>query len=280
MLKTQGGLPLKIASICSNKFSATQTPSPDVVKFLKVQLVNLKSILLLFAVLYSGACIACPKQSDLDEILKLGNIYIGEIHGTEEAPEFYKCLITRAIEVSKQRVIVSLELGADAVSLNSDFWQRENPVADGRSSMAMFKFVTFILDRVYIADINVNLMYRNRAEEYSPELYAKELNALSKKGLVIAISGNAHASKVRFPFLSESYKPEGQFVASNFTHISLESIKGGTFWGCIEKCGIQNMPPNDGAIDNSLVRSEEPYYDYIYYLEKFTASLPVKNKAK
>ncbi len=242
---------------------------------------NIKSILicLVCTFTFSAKCISCPKDSDLDDILKLGNIYIGEIHGTKEAPEFYKCLITRAIETTNNRVIVSLELEAEGISLTSEFWQRKEQVADGRSSIAMLEFVYFILERANLAEINLNLMYRNRASKYTPEIYGQELNLLSKKGLVIAISGNAHAAKEKFSFLSDSYLPEGKFVDPSFTHISLESISGGTFWGCMETCGIQRLPAHIGKVENNLEPSKEPYYDYTFYLEKFTASPPASSNA-
>lgn len=223
---------------------------------------------------FSAKCISCPKESDLDSILKLGNIYIGEIHGTKEAPEFYKCLIDRAIKTSKKRVIVSLELEAEAISLNSEFWQRKEQAADGRSSIAMLDFASFILERENLSEINFHLMYRKRSIKYTPEIYGQELNLLSKTGQVIAISGNAHAAKERFSFLSESYLPEGKFVGPGFTHISLESLNGGTFWGCIDTCSVQRLPAHIGKVENILERSKEPYYDYTFYLNRFTASPP------
>ncbi len=87
----------------------------------------------------------------------------------------------------------------------------------------------FVLECANLAEINLNLMYRSRVNKYSPQIYGHELKLLSKKGLVVTISGNAHAAKEKFPFLGESYRPEGEFVDPDFTHILLESVNGGTF---------------------------------------------------
>ncbi len=57
--------------------------------------VSVNSILVCLVCTFTCAskCHSCPTESELDDILKFGNIYFGELHGTKETSEFYECLI-------------------------------------------------------------------------------------------------------------------------------------------------------------------------------------------
>lgn len=220
---------------------------------------------------------SCPKNSELDRLLKFGDLFIGELHGTNEAPEFYRCLIDRALQTSKERVIVSLELEDDARSPLSSVWKKTD-FEDGRSSKAMFNLVRSLVEKESMALLNLHFQHRDRAVRSTPKIVGEELKTLSQRGRLIAIAGNVHSSKVRAPWMSESTIPEGMFVGPKVTHILLQSVHSGTFWACMPQCGVQvgsEVPRFAKVKVGDIQDGKEFGHDFIYFLDHYSASEPM-----
>ncbi|HOY23446.1 MAG TPA: hypothetical protein PK002_09840 [Cellvibrio sp.] len=220
---------------------------------------------------------SCPKNAELDKLLKFGDLFIGELHGTNEAPEFYRCLIDRALQTSKERVIVSLELEDDARSALSAVWKKTD-FEDGRSSKAMFNLVRYLVEKESMAILNLHFQHRARTVRSSPEVVGKELNELSERGLLIAIAGNAHTPKVRASWMSESMLSEGMFVGPKVTHIILETVHKGTLWACIPQCGIQvkSEIPRFAKVNAGDIQDGKEFgHDFMYFIDHYSASEPM-----
>lgn len=222
----------------------------------------------------------CPEESVLDQFLEFGDLYIGELHGTNETPKFFKCLLDKFIVAAEEPIIVSLELDEYARDSESPFWNNESNFEDGRSSNAIYELVQYLigLEEQNIISIHFQLGLGGRP---LPSTTGDKLRELSEKGQVIALSGNIHSMKFLPQNFQANIDTEGMFVGPNFTHISIGSALGGEIWACMPNCGINSIrpSPNSNAAPGALIDGSESGHDYIYYLDikGFTASIPMSN---
>ncbi len=223
----------------------------------------------------------CPTVQLMDSMISKGSVYVGEIHGTDEAPEFVACLLDRALEV-RDPVVLSLELPARAEDRNSDFWAGE----DGRSSHAMRRLLDHAL--VIKGEGRLSIHYQEDRAGDIRQLDARigeSLAGLSKSNTVIALSGNIHAMKYipeRMGLSKALPLPAGSYLGENFTHVRLGAEGGGSVWGCMNgDCGRHDVPGSkSGHRAGAIIDGHDFGYDFIYFVKKYTASPPYADGVK
>lgn len=223
----------------------------------------------------------CNAKPLVDFIRSGEDVYLGELHGTVEIPQLLQCLVNVAIKTKrKDRIIVSLELRNEARNLKSDFWRG----TDGRSSEAMWSLMKNLLVLEKQGEIQLHFQRdelnissmgnQNKIEKLMGQAMAK----LAIKGQLIALSGNYHSNKEP-PFYDVDFTPTGMFVGENVIHIYvLPMSHNSEAWGCVNnrKCGAFQYSkmtiPN--AVVDELLNGDELNHDYIFFMNKTTASPP------
>jgi hypothetical protein len=203
------------------------------------------------------------------------DVYLGEIHGTEQAPALVACLAQHAMRGQlSEKLIVSLELPENARDLNGAFWHQ---TSDGRSSWAMWNLVRQLLQHEKEGQVEIRWQDgRNEFPNNDRERYIGEsLLESSKRGLLIALSGNLHSSKAPMPF-APGVRPAGMYVGSSAVHVFIDSVSGGSAWYCSQTCGTQNVNGTviAGAAPGAIVDGLDVNHDFIFFVSEFTASPP------
>ena len=224
----------------------------------------------------------CPRTA-LHELVERGDdLYLGEIHGTVEAPALVRCLVEAAITRGKERVIVSLEHDESARDRAGDLWRG----TDGRSSAAMWELMRFVLEQEKAGRVELHLQLRDvvvlvgdppRVDmaEYERRM-GEPLRVLAARGQLIALSGNVHAAKEALPGLG--YRPAGAYAGSGVVHIALQPAQGGASWSCTSNasCGEHDLGAGSslGARPGELTGGKLLAYDHFYGMPRLTASPP------
>jgi hypothetical protein len=215
---------------------------------------------------------SCPGDASLRSLAALGSVYIGEVHGTEQAPALVGCLADYFVATKAPPFTVSLELPPSARDLKDPVWSG----TDGRTSRAMAALVGHLLalekEKKLSIDFQIKpgLDYRNFDRDNG-----MALRDLAAGGRVIALSGNMHAQR-RQAFLSDNtIRPAGSFTGSRVVNVMLDADGNGSAWNCMEACGIH--PVNSflaGPRKGELRRDNKYGYDFVYVLDAYTPSLP------
>ena len=169
---------------------------------------------------------------------------------------------------------VSLEMPEGAINPNDPFWEGE----DGRSSIAMRRLLEYV---VGLEDEGrVEVTYQNSisgCKNFDDRCVGEYLRLSSLNGIVIALSGNVHASRIVF---NNGRTPAGGYVGDGFVNVRLASSNGGGAWLCTDKdCSVINIGGSkSGVAPGSLIDGKEYGYDYIYYLDRYTPSVPFSYK--
>ncbi|RBP52683.1 hypothetical protein [Arenicella xantha] len=229
----------------------------------------------------------CPSADLLRQFLNFDDLLIGELHGTVETPAFFKCLVDFSVTHANERVIVSLEMPSAARESSDEFW-RKGEFEDGRSSVAMYHLVMYLVELE--AQLLIDLHFQHRSRHFNSQIelskfrenrtvvVGSEIEALSQKGKVIGLAGNLHTPKIRPSFMIPEQDFEGRHVGPSFTHILIDSALGGEVWLCpgMGECGLQQLMVQKTARRGSLIADSERGHDYIYYLDidGFTGSAP------
>lgn len=217
-------------------------------------------------------CEAAP----LIRLLDAGkDVYLGEIHGTEQAPALVACLAQHAMRGHlSEKLIVSVELPENARDLDGAFWHQTK---DGRSSWAMWNLVSQLLQHEKQGHVEIQWQDgRNEFPNNDRDRYIGEsLLESSKKGLLIALSGNLHSSKAPMPYAPE-IRPAGMYVGSGAVHVFIDSISGGSAWHCSQTCGAQNVRGTviADAAPGAIVDGLDVNHDLIFFVSEFSASPP------
>ncbi|HWK53642.1 MAG TPA: hypothetical protein VNR18_04665 [Hyphomicrobiales bacterium] len=227
--------------------------------------------------MYVAPVSACPDDAVLAKIAGFKNLFIGEVHGTVETPEFVRCVIDKKIELQGSGLVVSLELPR-SVETSSEFWNRSAEMQDGRASQAMHELFLYLQSKEQQGVIALRFLDTGVGSS-NKELMSEQEGFPADPGVVI-YRGNAHSKKSVYegtPFLLGA-------ATSEFVHISVIAGDGGEFWGCAPGCGVHAFPAALGAEGKAiphgaLIDGKEHDHDYIYFLESrvFTASLPWKD---
>jgi len=219
----------------------------------------------------------CPR-TPLHTFIERGqDLYLGESHGTVEIPMLFRCLVIAAVERKGEPLIISLEQQPNARDLQSDAWRGQ----DGRASAAMWELTKFLLEQEKQGRLTLHhhapTVFDN---PFDPAAYEKRMGTpmleLAKRGLLLALSGNAHSRKDPLPMPSP-YQPAGMFAGPDVMHIDIESAGGGSAWVCIAGgCGARQLSKNSPftGTPNMLMDGKDFGHDFVYLLSKFTASPP------
>ncbi len=208
-----------------------------------------------------------PGPEDRAVVYRPGTVLLlGEIHGTEEMPDFFAALIGDAVATGVP-VIACVEMKtSDQASLDDfmrdasssvpagDHWRDAFP--DGRSSAAMLRLLGRARDlaratgRVRV--VAIDALSGTKRDLGMAKTVAREAKA-HPESLVLVLAGNLHTHLTRGvdldDFTDPDYEPMGYLLTTrglNVLGIRLGYEKG-AFWGCTDEgatCGA--LPTDDG----------------------------------
>ena len=219
-----------------------------------------------------------------------GNVFVGEIHGTNEKPQLFARLVKAAVSSKAQfndkgelrdEIIVSLEMSVDARDLDSWFWSG----TDGRSSGAMWGLMKYLIEEESKGNLTIHFQHSkdvlvpNMSTNQREKIIGESIAMLLETNQVLAFSGNVHSSKDT-SFLGkygESLKTVGMFVGGDMLHVYLESIGEYESWSCVggTPCGVNSFksPFSDHKV-NTMIDGSELGHDLILFIAPTTASPP------
>jgi hypothetical protein len=231
--------------------------------------------LFLFAVMPAASAASCPDDAVLKRLTDMGNLYIGEMHGTQESPAFLHCLVAYEVAHGVKNLAVSVEFEDRARDLKDVAWAAN----DGRTSQAMASTLQWLMAEESKGHL---VLHFQRGDTTSLDGFDRRagegIRALADKHRVIAYSGNFHVFRKLPPEWHLDVRPAGSYVGSSFTTIDLANVGAGTAWNSINggTPGVHAMAPMERARGQAgtLVDAKADGYDFIYLLPTFTASLP------
>jgi hypothetical protein len=221
----------------------------------------------------------CAVDSDLNNALKAYLkpnfvILIGEMHGTEESPQFAQDVVCSALR-AQRRVTVALEIpkqeeaplqnflqGQPFDFSASSFWKSD--YQDGRRSVAMHRLIEKL--RSWRGDhYPVRLLAIDEPESHGEQretAMAESLEADIKENaqdVHIVLTGNIHSRLTRGTPWDRNYAPMGVALASlaKGTSTSIVSLDpryyaGGSAYICVgddgSTCGVNPLTPKAGKL--------------------------------
>lgn len=227
--------------------------------------------LFLFAVMPAASAASCPDDAVLKRLTDMGNLYIGEMHGTQESPAFLHCLVAYEVAHGVKPLTVSVEFENAARDLKSPVWMAN----DGRTSVAMATTLRWLMGEEAKGNIRLHFQRGDNVPfDEVDRFYGEGIRAQAATGRVIAYGGNLHARKTFSEFSPQP--PAGNYLGPGFTHIALSNVKKGTAWVSINGVtGVHELSANrPDETPGTLIASTDRAYDYIYLLPTYTASLP------
>jgi hypothetical protein len=224
-----------------------------------------------------AATATCAGVDGVDQLLAPGIVLlVGEVHGTAQSPAFVSALACNAIGAGFP-VTVALEIPVDeagrvdaflasggaesdrAALVAGPFWAAG--VADGRSSIAMAD----LLDDLRVARasgmaVQVALVDGPDGDrDTAMAARVADAAAANPDGIVIALTGNAHARVQPDPAGDQADAPMGQQVTGLLGPDRVVALDvrhaGGSAWVCTDACGettLQGSGPPDPAFTLSL----------------------------
>lgn len=223
----------------------------------------------------------CTNTTPLDQLIERGSdLYLGEVHGTAEAPGLVECLVRHAVAKDVRPLIVSLELPSSARDPKSDFWDG----TDGRASKAMWALMQFLLGEEAKDHLALHFQRAIGGDVATQdELIGSALKDLAQQGLVIALSGNFHSRREPAPFLP-TQRPAGMYAGDAYTRISIEAVEGGEAWVCLgdDGCGVHAIPKSSiGSASPGIVADGSAVgHDLAFLVPRFTASPPQRTSPR
>jgi len=252
----------------------------------------------------------CRTISGVERITHAPGVFVGDMHGTVEAPAFATALVCDLLR-SDRGVMLALEYpsseqhyleeflraGTDKPSsalLASPFWSRATQ--DGRTSRAMLSLLDWVRRQIASgARIRVvafdslppgtpNGTARIDARDEAMAIYLRqELAKLTPGEFPIVLSGNVHVRKtIGWPFLNappgaEAAEPLGYRLKDlGYLHLNI-GYQGGSLWTCVApaSCGVQQgAEPGPRVRSFSIGPSADPAYGAVYFVGPLTASPP------
>jgi hypothetical protein len=250
----------------------------------------------------------CPPIEGVEQVLSAPGVFIGDMHGTKEAPGFLAALACHAVQANHE-VVVAMEYDArDQAVLEqflatgdeeqasrlltaTPFWQQN---MDGRGSAAM-RDALLQMRRLGNGGGSLELVAydfggaTSQERENSSAALLEQHRARHAGKYWIVFGGNVHARKTRgleivgAPPGSENHEPLGyQLQDWNLIHLNVY-YRGGSMWGCMgpppDGCSILNQEPSCSADCPSALAIRltriHPSYDGVYDVGSLTASPPL-----
>lgn len=222
----------------------------------------------------------------------------GEMLGTQEAPKLiadYACAllehdeaVTVALEIwGKEQLLLDAYLHSDgkkdaqAQLLSGNFWS----IPDGRAGDAMLNLVEHVR-RLKSAGKDVMLLAVDEVLDGDRDAgMAANINrhvAEHPKRKVIFLAGNMHAMNKQVH--DGLPRPASSHIESRSKRSILISYKTpGSAWFCtsgLPSCGVHNYGSKVRDVTLGYSEADIPDgYDGVYYVERYTPSMPVKHQA-
>ncbi|MEM7703660.1 MAG: hypothetical protein AAF251_17115 [Pseudomonadota bacterium] len=229
-------------------------------------------------------------------------IIVGELHGTNEAPDAFANLVCLATRTNRP-VTVAVEFSSDwqpafdlflasdgGPKAQQDFlelpdWQKD--FQDGRTSVAMlrlFETLRRMKQSGAIADVRATDIGQSTPpglERDAAMADAWQKIAQPDNGLVLALVGNIHAMRVPLTYSGGSVATAGSLMPPAHT-VTVNIVgNGGDAWNCTrEGCGVSHALPSPKA-DKGLQFSESADTPWAVTYElgvPTTAALPALQK--
>jgi hypothetical protein len=222
--------------------------------------------------------IECPSAQKLRPLLKLGNIYLGELHGTVESPNLVRCLTDAEVAAGAAPLFVSLELPEFARDTHNGAWGG----VDGRTSQAMMSLVDYLesLEKQGKLTLDFQLTGKEQNAVQMNKQVGEHLRGLATKGRLIALGGNLHSQRKQAMIPSLTFAPAGAFVGDGIKTVMIVHARDGTAWNCTETCGAHKDKGFTGIKADELVDGSAYGHDYLYGLDQVTASPPARASDK
>jgi hypothetical protein len=261
-----------------------------------------------FAVLsvHAGQQPRCPEIAGTERLWSqpgLRFVVVGEMHGTTETPAIFADLVCSA-RITQRPIVVGVELrdqdaidafmGSDGsgnreVATHELLSKREGRSSDGRTSQAMLMLLEE-LRALKLQGIVSGVVAFSHARPDAPDAEREErmasvlLSAAKRNpnALVIALTGNVHASKKTLPEIG-SYPLMASFLPSAETVSLFVTDRGGEAWTCDGTgCGPHSFA-STGALNRGITLSQSasplPGFDGVLSTGlKATASSPAIQK--
>ena len=221
--------------------------------------------------------IACPSTQKLRPLLKLGNIYLGELHGTLEPPDLVRCLADAEVAAGVAPLFISLELPYFARDTSDRTWAG----VDGRTSQAMMSLVNHLesLEKQGKLTLDFQLTGKEQNAVQMNKQVGEHLRDLAAKGRLIALGGNLHSQRKQAMIPSLTFAPAGAFVGDGIKTVMIVNVRDGTAWNCTETCGAHKIKGFTGIKAGELVVGSAYGHDYLYGLDQATSSPPARASA-
>lgn len=245
----------------------------------------------------------CNPLGALPEAVENARVIVfGELHGTNESPDFvgrFLCTaamagepLVLALEIpteEQSRIDSFLASGGDdrAVDdlLSGPFWHRE--FHDGRSSSAMVRLIRFA-SQLKADGKSVSVLafaaYDNRSgDEAMADAIASAL-ALNPSSRAVVLTGAGHAATTVGTSWDPDFRPLGSFLAARYETRSFRMTSaGGSFWACVSgNCAVQqrNRSGVATAQPGELVLTDTtPGFSGYYFIGEMSASHPPHESA-
>lgn len=219
----------------------------------------------------------CPDTAAFRNLVAAENLYVGEIHGTVEAPAFVRCLVEAKIQASGKPLVVSLEMPPEAAREDALFWKHGT---DGRASQAMWALHAFLLERQQKGQLilHYHAGFSQRDQSQYEQSVASALKDIMSRSRLLAYAGHFHSRKQALPLLPELL-PSGALLGEEITRVTLEWLEAGSAWFCSGEpvvCEASPLPARNESVGGAGVLKDGATYghDLAYFFSKFTASPP------
>jgi hypothetical protein len=218
--------------------------------------------------------ISCPTAQQLQPLMKLGSVYLGELHGTVESPALVRCLVDSEVAASVTPLIVSVELPEFARDTSNQVWSG----LDGRTSVAMMSLVIHLesLEKQKKIMLDFQLSGREQNDEQMNQEVGEHLRNLAANGRVIALGGNLHSQRKQAMIPSLTFTPAGAYVGDRVKTVMVVPANGGTAWNCSPQCAVRDAKGFDGIKVGDLIEGGKYGHDYLYAVAQSTASPPAR----
>ncbi len=274
---------------------------------------------LIFAILFVGrtatAGPSCEPIAGFDQYMShTRGVFVGDMHGTVEAPAFVADLACNLTQ-SGHSVVLGLEYPSaeqhfidEFLSARTDdprpallstpFWTRTQ---DGRTSQAMLTLLTSIRAQLR-AGARIRVIAFDASSTNAPPTVRREgaaafdwrdaamgdylrhdLSGLSPADVSIIFTGNVHARKTKglhalnAPPGMENAEPLA-YRLRDLGYLAMNiGYQGGTLWTCSSpsNCGVHDAGERGPAVKAfSITPSTDPAYDAYYLVGSLTASPP------
>jgi hypothetical protein len=223
----------------------------------------------------------CPDSDGFKRLVALGSVYLGEIHGTEQAPRIVKCVIESSLVTAKKPIVVAIELPSIDTPDGKYHWAH---FQDGKTSQSMWNLIAWLRARESEGALKIHYQSREAVramvesgQNASEKVVADEFRDIATSNVLIAYGGGFHSRRNLDPGVP-GVTPAGVLLGDLVGHVLLAPNLGGEAWGCTSAtgCGPMVLPPMSviqGSQD-SLVDGSKFGQDFLYLLGAVTVAKP------